>query len=431
MKKIEDLIIVEGNEKIILFNKSNCHWVRMPKEKYDLMMSDISEKKRMEAFLNKKFGLLEETESVTPQIRSVYYSVTGKCNLNCEFCTMNSGPNVSTENDFTLQEIQENLIPKLKQLNPRKVIITGGEPLVRKDANRIIKSFSEAFGKSKIILQSNGLLLTYEQISELADYIGILEVSIENIFENDRLQTRMEGLFAFARKLGIQLSLSFVVDSASRKYLYDAIEICHKYEAALTTRIVALVGRATKNNKNDDVLNEKNTLQVQYDIISYLIKKGYYEDTLTGCYCGSLQPKRNCGAFGNILAIHPDGTTYMCSNFKEKRYSMGNIRQKNMEEICKNLYAKIKDDSFISEFLVDRQKMCNGCKMMYFCSGPCTAEAAENRENMEQMEKKCFATRAMLKYSMFFYDSQKGVEDNLKALEQYLRTVLDKMEIPA
>ena len=96
------------------------------------MMSDLSEKERMGAFLNKKFGLLEETESVTPQIRSIYYSVTGKCNLNCEFCTMNSGPNVSTKNDFTLQEIQENLIPKLKQLSPRKVIITGGEPLVRK-----------------------------------------------------------------------------------------------------------------------------------------------------------------------------------------------------------------------------------------------------------------------------------------------------------
>ena len=373
--------------------------------------------------------MLEETESVTPQIRSIYYSVTGKCNLNCEFCTMNSGPNVSTKNDFTLQEIQENLIPKLKQLSPRKVIITGGEPLVRKDANEIIKSFSEAFGKSKIILQSNGLLLTCEQISEIADYIGILEVSIENIFENDRLKNRMERLFVCARQFGIQLSFSFVVDSASKKYLYDAIELCHKYGAALTTRIVALVGRATKNNKNDDILNEKNTLQVQYDIVSYLINKGYYEDTLTGCYSGSLQPKRSCGAFGNILAIHPDGTTYMCSNFKEKRYSMGNIRQKDMEEICKNLGAKIKDDNYTSEFLVDRQKMCCGCKMMYFCSGPCIAETAENRENMEQMEKKCFATKAMLNYSMFFYDSQKGVEDNLKALVQYLRTVLDKMEI--
>lgn len=431
MKKIEDLIIVEGNKIIILFNKSNCHWARMSKERYDSMMSDLSEKKRMEAILNKKFGLFEETENVTPQIRSIYYSVTGKCNLNCKFCTMNSGPNVNTENDCTLQEIQKNLIPKLKRLNPRKVIITGGEPLIRKDANEIIKCFSEAFGKSKIILQSNGLLLTCKQISEIADYIGILEVSIENILENDRLKKRMERIFACTRGCGIQLSFSFVVDSVSRKYLYDAIELCHKYGAALTTRIVALVGRAIKNNKNDDILHERNTLQVQYDIIRYLIKKGYYEDTLTGCYSGSLQPKRSCGAFGNILAIHPDGTTYMCSNFKEKRYSMGNIRQQTMEEICENLYTKIKDDNYISEFWVDRQKMCNGCKMMYFCSGPCIAEAAENREYMEQMEKKCFTTRAMLNYSMFYYDTKKSVEDNLKVLEQYLRTVLDEMNIPS
>ena len=50
MKKMEDLIIVEGNEKVILFNNSNCHWARMSKEKYDSMMSDLSEKERMGAF---------------------------------------------------------------------------------------------------------------------------------------------------------------------------------------------------------------------------------------------------------------------------------------------------------------------------------------------------------------------------------------------
>lgn len=427
MKKIEDLLMIEGNKRIILLNKSNWHWARMPKEKYDSAMADPVEKAKMEKCLNEKFGLLEETEYQILQIRSIYYSVTGKCNLNCEFCTMNSGPNVSTKNDFTLQEIQENLIPKLKKLNPRKVIITGGEPLVRKDANEIIKNFSKAFGKEKIILQSNGLLLTCTQLSMLAEDIGILEVSIENIFENKRLQDRMEKIFACAKKLGIQLTFSFVVDSASRKYLYEAIELCHKYDAALTTRIVAMVGRAIKNNKSDEILEEKNTLQVQYDIVRYLIKKGYYEDTLTGSYVGTLQPKRSCGAFGNILAIHPDGTTYMCSNFKEKRYSMGNIRFLPIEDICENLYEKTYDENYTEEFFVDRQKMCSNCSMMYFCPGPCTAEAAENREHMEHMEKKCFTTRVMLNYAMFYYDSHKGVEDNLKVLKEYLRSTLDEM----
>lgn len=428
---MEDLLMLEENKKIILLNKSNWHWARMSKEKYALAVTDPIEKAKLEKLLDESFELFDEAENRDPQIRSIYYSVTGKCNLNCEFCTMNSGPNVSTDNDLTLQEIQDNLIPKLKKLNPRKVIITGGEPLVRKDANEIIKSFSKAFGKEKIILQSNGLLLTCDQLLQIAGDIGILEVSIENIFESDKLQNHMEKIFACAKQLGIQLSFSFVVDSDSRKYLYDAIELCHKYGAALTTRIVALVGRAIKNNKNDDILKEKNTLQVQCDIVSYLIKRGYFEDTLTGCYVGNLQPKKSCGAFGNILAIHPDGTTYMCGNFKEKRYSMGNIRLQPIEEICESLYEKTRDDNYMEEFLVDRQKMCADCEMMYFCTGPCIAETAENRDNMEQMEKKCFATKAMLSYAMFYYDSHKSVEDNLKVLEKYLHSILDKMNVSA
>uniref|UniRef100_UPI004056ECFD SPASM domain-containing protein n=1 Tax=Agathobacter sp. TaxID=2021311 RepID=UPI004056ECFD len=429
MKKLEELLMIEGNKKVILLNRNNWHWARMPKEKYDLAIADPIQKEKLEKLLDEKFQLFDEAENGEPQIRSIYYSVTGKCNLNCEFCTMNSGIDVSTEKDLTLREIQDNLIPKLKKLNPRKVIITGGEPLIRKDANEIIKSFSKAFGKEKVILQSNGLLLTCNQLLQLVEDIGLLEVSIENIFESNQQQNHMEKIFAYAKHLCIPLSFSFVVDSNTRKYLYDAIELCHKYGAALTTRVVALVGRAIKNNNNDDILEEENTLQVQCDIVGYLIEKGYFEDTLTNCYVGNLYPKRNCGAFGNILAIHPDGTTYMCSNFKEKRYSMGNIRFRSIEKISENLYEKIKDDNYRKEFFVDRQKMCTNCKMMYFCIGPCTAEVAENRDNMEQMEKKCFATKAMLSYAMFYYDSHKSVEQNLKVLEKYLHSVLDKRDV--
>lgn len=428
MKKIENLVKVEGNDKIILLNTSNRHWARMSKKRYNASMECPEEKEKLENLLEERYGLFDEEDNATCGIRSIYYSVTGKCNLNCEFCTMNSGPHVSTENDFTLKEIQNNLIPKLQKLNPRKIIITGGEPLIREDAKEIIKSFSGAFGKKKIILQSNGLLLTPEQLAEISPYIEILEISIENIFENQKLQKRMEELFKCANELGVLLSLSFVVDSKSRKYLYNALEICHKYQAALTTRVVALVGRATKNNRDDEVLEAKNTLQIQYDIVSYLLRQKYFEDTLTQAYVGNLQPKKNCGAFGNILAIHPDGTTYMCGNFKDKRYSMGNIKYQSMEEICNDLTGKINSPVYEKEFSVDQKEMCSGCEMKYFCSGPCAAEAAENRENPEQMERKCLTTRIMLKYAMFYYDSRKSVEDNLIYLKDYLSRFLNQEE---
>ena len=378
MKKIEELEKFEGNGKVILLNTENGHWARMSKELYNDSIQTAEEKEKLGQMLEERFGLLGEGVKKSHNIKSIYYSMTGKCNLNCEFCTMNSGPHVSTENDLILSEIKNNLIPKLQKLNPRKVILTGGEPLVRKDVNEIIQSFSEVFGREKIILQSNGLLLTVEQLRKLSGDIGILEISIENIFENPKLQEHMEQIFKCANELGIQLSLSFVVDSRSRKYLYDAIELCHKYEANLTTRIVALVGRAVENSKNDSILEEQNTLRVQYDIISYLLKRRYFEDTLVGAYIGNLQAKKCCGAFGNILAIHPDGSTLMCGNFKHKKYSMGNIKTKSMEEICKDLDEKLSDVAYEAEFFVDKQKMCSGCDVRYFCSGPCAAEKAEN-----------------------------------------------------
>ena len=308
------------------------------------------------------------------------------------------------------------------------MIITGGEPLIREDADEIIRSFSKVFGKERIILQSNGLLLTCDQLVQIAGDIGSLEVSIENIFENERLQSHMEEIFDCAKQLGIPMSFSFVVDSESKRYLHDAIDFCHKYGALLITRVVAMVGRAIENNRDDDILKEKNTLQIQRDIVSYLIEKRYFEETLTASYNGTLQPKRSCGAFGNILAIHPDGTTYMCGNFKEERYSMGNIRYQSIEEICENLSEKLSNDDYTNEFFVDRQKMCEECNMMYFCPGPCTAEAAENRTNMEQMRKKCYSSKAMLNYAMFYYDTAKSVEVNLKFLEEYLQTVLGGMK---
>lgn len=354
MKKIEELEKIEGNGKVILLNTDNGHWARMSKEWYNRSIQTVEEKEKFGQMLEERFGLLGEGVEKSHSIKSIYYSMTGKCNLNCEFCTMNSGPHVSTENDLTLSEIRNNLIPKLQKLNPRKVILTGGEPLVRKDVNEIIQSFSEVFGREKIILQSNGLLLTVEQLRKISGDIGILEISIENIFENPKLQEHMEQFFKCANELGIRLSLSFVVDSKSRKYLYDAIELCHKYEANLTTRIVALVGRAVENSKNDSILEEQNTLRVQYDIISYLLKRRYFEDILVGAYIGNLQAKKCCGAFGNILAIHPDGSTLMCGNFKHKKYSMGNIKTKSMEEICKDLDEKLSDVAYEAEFFVDK-----------------------------------------------------------------------------
>ncbi|MCB5640418.1 hypothetical protein LIP89_18945, partial [Erysipelatoclostridium ramosum] len=85
-----------------------------------------------------------------------------------------------------------------------------------------------------------------------------LEISIENIFDDLKLQKKMESVFEAANEADVLLSLSFVVDQNSEKHLEEAIEICHKYHAILTTRIITLVGRAKENNAGDKLLEEDN-----------------------------------------------------------------------------------------------------------------------------------------------------------------------------
>ena len=149
---------------------------------------------------------------------------------------------------------------------------------MRRDLFEILDLFAKAFEKKRIVLQTNGLLLNEKFVEKLADKIGTLEISIENLFDDKQLLEKMENIFMATNKNDIVLSLSFVVDQNSEKHLEKAIEVCHKYQAYLTTRIVTLVGRAKENNKNDKVIQERNALKIQVKMIRYILEKGYFED---------------------------------------------------------------------------------------------------------------------------------------------------------
>lgn len=428
MKKIEDLVKKKKNGKLILLNTDNFHWAKMSEKKFIEETSTEYKKEKFSSYLNNRFGLLGETsEDENIEKRSIYFAVTGKCNLNCSFCTMNSGPYVSTEKDLTIGEISNLLIPQLKNVGIRKIVITGGEPLVRGDIEEIIGLFSEAFGKEQIVLQTNGLLLTPDFLLRMANNIGVLEVSIENIFEDNNLLSKMKNMFACANDAGIMLSLSFVVNDNTLKYLHEGIDLCHQYKAALTTRIVSLVGRAAENEEIKAFsMNTYTRLKIQYDIIQYFLDKKYFNEVLTKGIIGELHPARSCGAYGKILAIHPDGTVYMCGNFKNERYSLGNIRCQTIEEICRNLVDRKKSEEYRNLFWVDRHIACKNCEYIYFCSGPCIAEMAESEDILKDGDK-CIYNKIMLNY-ILYYDRQNSIEDSLRHTAAYIAECIKNYE---
>ncbi len=94
-------------------------------------------------------------------IRSIHWSVTGKCNLKCRHCYM-SAPDYKYKDMSTVECLR--VIEQMDLAGVPSVSITGGEPFLRDDIWTILETFSQK-GIAVSHIYTNGMLLT-EQIAE-------------------------------------------------------------------------------------------------------------------------------------------------------------------------------------------------------------------------------------------------------------------------
>ncbi len=101
--------------------------------------------------------------------RSIDYmriSITDRCNLRCTYCMPVDIEKLEHESILTYEEILR-VCRSASSLGIRKIKITGGEPLVRKDAVKLIAEIKAIPGIEYVTLTTNGVLLE-EYIEELA-----------------------------------------------------------------------------------------------------------------------------------------------------------------------------------------------------------------------------------------------------------------------
>lgn len=417
MGKRKKLPCIRENGQFIFVSPENRRWVRMPQRVYRKYAETPYGGRLLTKALQEKYQLSQPLEEQENLMRSVYFAVTGSCNMCCSFCTMNSGPFVSREADMSLEEIRDNVLPKILEIKPEKLILTGGEPFVRPDMVEIIKLFGENIDTRRITLQTNGLLMTEDIVHEIASYIGAIEYSIEPLFENKNLLRKMIKIFEICRSEQIPLSFSFVAHDGTAAYLKEALDLCHEFGAYFSLRIVSMLGRAKENHASDRIASEAVQETIYSEALRYVLEKKYYEDQITGIFLTTPQIRKSCGAFGNICAIHADGRVYMCENFKEDRYSFGNIRKDSVPELKGRLREKMNTESLRKEFVENRPKLCRKCKVNYFCTGPCSAVCAENKVRGQDL---CGMKKRLLEFNLFYHTQKKSKEENLKKLLLYL-----------
>lgn len=85
-------------------------------------------------------------------------SVTDKCNLRCRYCMPENGvPLITHDEMLTLEEIYR-VVRIMEGLGIKKVRLTGGEPLVRKNLVKLVKDINGLNGIEQIAMTTNGVL---------------------------------------------------------------------------------------------------------------------------------------------------------------------------------------------------------------------------------------------------------------------------------
>ncbi len=101
-------------------------------------------------------------------------SVTDRCNLRCSYC-MPVKPEWFPRSEILDYEELIRLVRVVRRRGVRKVRVTGGEPLVRKNLTTFIRSLSEIMN-GEVSLSTNGLLL--EAMAESLAQAGLRRINV-------------------------------------------------------------------------------------------------------------------------------------------------------------------------------------------------------------------------------------------------------------
>ena len=98
-------------------------------------------------------------DSYNREIDYLRISVTDRCNLRCTYCMPEAGIALKSHSDILPYEKIVQVAAAAAELGIRKIRLTGGEPLVRKNIAFLVRELKAVPGVREVSMTSNGTLL--------------------------------------------------------------------------------------------------------------------------------------------------------------------------------------------------------------------------------------------------------------------------------
>lgn len=328
----------------------------------------------------------------SPYLKEVHLDITSKCNLSCLHCYQE--PYLAKGmSEMSTEEVKD-VIRRLGEMNVSKLVISGGEPLLRDD---LIEIIDYAFSQGIIVptIFTNGTV-NMEVLNQLCDYGKpfTLAVSLEGDIASNNDYIRGEGSFLVImeavnlildkQKCGSRVKL--VIDTMThplnferlkRMFVYLSDLGVQRWRISLPRNQGAFIGNAAKLN-----VDLVKVLYEYEEFIKWYLDKGAYTSSLNiqieSFFRTALIRKKKVSVFTpdsccceykkEALTIKPNGDVTACTAFTNM--IIGNIAKETIKDIWFSDRMQT-----IKRIKVSEVKECVGCEYLYLCGTGCRRTA--------------------------------------------------------
>lgn len=276
----------------------------------------------------------ELIDSFQRRIDYLRLSVTDRCDLRCTYCIPKGFKGFQEPASWLRFDEIERVVGAFTDLGVRRVRLTGGEPLLRRDLAKLAAKLTALPGLDDLSLSTNATQLDKHARALRDAGVARLNVSLDSlrperfatITNGGKLEKVLAGLAA-AKAVGfapIKIN-TVVMGGVNDDEIDDLIAYCGANEFSLRlieTMPMGATGRSA-SGQYVDLQDVRRRLEQRYELIPTAMPGGgparYVKLRETGLTIGFITPmSQHFCATCNRVRLSVDGTLYLCLGQEEK-----------------------------------------------------------------------------------------------------------------
>ena len=311
-------------------------------------------------------------DSFQRKISYLRVSVTDRCDFRCTYC-MNEDMQFLPKKDILSLEELDRLCSAFVDLGVKKIRITGGEPLVRKNIIELFNSLGKKIGHEleELTLTTNGSQLDRYANNLFDSGVRRVNVSLDSLDKNKFKKITRIGNFdrvlngiMTAKKVGLKVKINTVaLKGVNDDEIIDLINWCGKNKFILTFIEVMPMGEIGEKRIDQYMpLSEvKSLIEKKYNLTESSLRTGgparYFYCEETNQTIGFITPHtHNFCELCNRVRITCTGEMYMCLGQQDKVDLKIPLRKSENNDLLKNvIYESILRKPKGHDFVIDRE----------------------------------------------------------------------------